>query len=108
MLHYVVLKGNWNPPALPGISQSQFATRLLIPTLSSVIKPEVLFKRIFADVLYHEPEVLVFQTAARNGYGEVVSAAQTLGLQEGCSEKNELHGLFDQLSAPSSSRTLSR
>ncbi|XP_062470718.1 ADP-ribosylation factor-binding protein GGA2 [Pezoporus occidentalis] len=51
------------------------------------------------------------ETAVCNGYGEVVSAAQTLGLQEGwddpCSEKNALQGLFDQLSPPSSSRTLS-
>ncbi|KAM4656044.1 ADP-ribosylation factor-binding protein GGA2 isoform 2-T2 [Amazona ochrocephala] len=51
------------------------------------------------------------ETAVRNGYGEVVSAAQTLGLPESCedpcSEKNELQGLFDQLSPPSSSRMLS-
>ncbi|XP_033921496.1 ADP-ribosylation factor-binding protein GGA2 isoform X1 [Melopsittacus undulatus] len=51
------------------------------------------------------------ETAVCNGYGGVVSAAQTLGLQEGwedpCSEKKELQGLFDQLSPPSNSRMLS-
>ena len=54
---------------------------------------------------------LIFQTAAHNGYSEIVSAVQTLGLQEswegGCSEKNEFQGLVDQLSPPSRTKTLS-
>ncbi|KAM7091521.1 ADP-ribosylation factor-binding protein GGA2 [Ciconia maguari] len=51
------------------------------------------------------------QTAVRNGYSEIVSAVQTLGLQEswedGCSEKNEFQGLVDQLSPPPRTKTLS-
>ncbi|NXS90933.1 GGA1 protein, partial [Jacana jacana] len=51
------------------------------------------------------------ETAVRNGYGEIVSAVQMLGLQESqqgsCSEKNEFQGLIDQLSPPSKTKTLS-
>ncbi|KAM6121508.1 ADP-ribosylation factor-binding protein GGA2 [Phoenicopterus ruber ruber] len=51
------------------------------------------------------------QTAVHNGHSEIVSAVQTLGLQESwedsCSEKNEFRGLVDQLSPPSRTKTLS-
>ncbi|GAB0196422.1 ADP-ribosylation factor-binding protein GGA2 [Grus japonensis] len=51
------------------------------------------------------------QTAVHNGYGEIVSAVQTLGLQESwedsCSEKNEFQGLVYQRSPPSRTKTLS-
>ncbi|NWI70808.1 GGA1 protein, partial [Todus mexicanus] len=53
--------------------------------------------------------LLVFQTAAHNGYGEIVSAVQTLGLQESwegsVSEKDELRGLVDLLPPPSRTKT---
>ncbi|KAM6055044.1 ADP-ribosylation factor-binding protein GGA2 isoform 2-T2 [Chlamydotis macqueenii] len=53
----------------------------------------------------------VSETAVRNGYGEIVSAVRTLGLQESwedsCSETNEFQGLADQLSSPSRPKTLS-
>ncbi|XP_068765260.1 ADP-ribosylation factor-binding protein GGA2 isoform X2 [Struthio camelus] len=46
-----------------------------------------------------------------NGYSEIVSAVQTLGLKESwedsCSEKNEFQGLAEQLSPPSRTKTLS-
>ncbi|NXC20598.1 GGA1 protein, partial [Corythaeola cristata] len=51
------------------------------------------------------------ETAVHNGYGEIVSAAHRLGLQErgegGSSEKNEFQGLVDQLSPLSGTKTLS-
>ncbi|XP_075292710.1 ADP-ribosylation factor-binding protein GGA2 isoform X2 [Opisthocomus hoazin] len=57
------------------------------------------------------PDFGFTETAAHNGYSEIVSAVQTLGLQEswegGCSEKNEFQGLVDQLSPPSRTKTLS-
>nr|XP_010305445.1 PREDICTED: ADP-ribosylation factor-binding protein GGA2 [Balearica regulorum gibbericeps] len=55
------------------------------------------------------PNFGLAETAVHNGYGEIVSAVQTLGLQEedSCSEKNEFQGLVDQRSPPSRTKTLS-
>ncbi|XP_075574405.1 ADP-ribosylation factor-binding protein GGA2 [Pelecanus crispus] len=57
------------------------------------------------------PDFGFAETAVHNGYSEIVSAVQTLGLQESwedsCSEKNEFQGLVDQLSPPSRTKTLS-
>ncbi|KAM6299386.1 ADP-ribosylation factor-binding protein GGA2 [Aegotheles albertisi] len=56
------------------------------------------------------PDFGLVETAAHNGYGEIVSAVQTLGLQESredSSEKSEFQGLVDQLSPPSRTKTLS-
>lgn len=96
----------------------QFATRLFIfiSTLSSVIENEVVLsgtRLIFADVMFYSmnQKCLTFQTDVHNGYGEIVSAVQTLGLQESwedsCSEKNAFQGLADHLSPPSRTKTLS-
>ncbi|XP_010288938.1 PREDICTED: ADP-ribosylation factor-binding protein GGA2 [Phaethon lepturus] len=50
------------------------------------------------------------ETPVHNGYSEIVSAVQALGLQEGwedsCSEKNEFQGLADLLSPSSRTKTL--
>ncbi|XP_010568812.1 PREDICTED: ADP-ribosylation factor-binding protein GGA2 isoform X2 [Haliaeetus leucocephalus] len=57
------------------------------------------------------PDFGLAETDVHNGYGEIVSAVQTLGLQESwedsCSEKNAFRGLADQLSPPSRTKTLS-
>ncbi|KAM6352518.1 ADP-ribosylation factor-binding protein GGA2 isoform 2-T2 [Alca torda] len=57
------------------------------------------------------PDFGLAQTAVHNGYGEIISAVRTLGLQESwedrSSEKNEFQGLGDQLSPHSRSKTLS-
>ncbi|XP_029858157.1 ADP-ribosylation factor-binding protein GGA2 isoform X2 [Aquila chrysaetos chrysaetos] len=57
------------------------------------------------------PDFGLAETDVHNGYGEIVSAVQTLGLQESwedsCLEKNAFRGLADQLSPPSRTKTLS-
>ncbi|XP_074914847.1 ADP-ribosylation factor-binding protein GGA2 [Buteo buteo] len=57
------------------------------------------------------PDFGLAETDVHNGYGEIVSAVQTLGLQESwedsCSEKNVFRDLADQLSPPSRTKTLS-
>ncbi|XP_040448146.1 ADP-ribosylation factor-binding protein GGA2 isoform X2 [Falco naumanni] len=56
------------------------------------------------------PDFGLAETAVHNGYGEIVSAVQTWGLQESsedsCSEKNEFQGLVDQHSLQSRTKTL--
>ncbi|XP_064376061.1 ADP-ribosylation factor-binding protein GGA2 isoform X2 [Dromaius novaehollandiae] len=51
------------------------------------------------------------EAAVHNGYSEIASAVQTLGLkeswEESCLEKNEFQGLAEQLSPPSRRKTLS-
>ncbi|XP_062443915.1 ADP-ribosylation factor-binding protein GGA2 [Rhea pennata] len=51
------------------------------------------------------------EAAVHNGYSEIVSAMQTVGLKESwedsCLEKNEFQGLAEQLSPPSRMKTLS-
>ncbi|XP_067162431.1 ADP-ribosylation factor-binding protein GGA2 isoform X2 [Apteryx mantelli] len=56
-------------------------------------------------------DFVLAEAAVHNGYSEIVSAVQTLGLKESwedsCLEKNEFQGLAEQLSPPSRTKTLS-
>uniref|UniRef100_A0A8B9PLA3 Golgi associated, gamma adaptin ear containing, ARF binding protein 2 n=1 Tax=Apteryx owenii TaxID=8824 RepID=A0A8B9PLA3_APTOW len=56
-------------------------------------------------------DFVLAEAAVHNGYSEIVSAVQTLGLKESwedsCLEKNEFQGLAEQLSPPSRMKTLS-